>query len=85
MAKRILIGAIVGALFTAIDGAVVGLITKAFFAEDDTWRVVGLWTFCFALVGAILGAIVGALWKALASRLMLRAPTDLTETESSER
>ncbi|MBI3410690.1 MAG: hypothetical protein HY040_20325 [Planctomycetes bacterium] len=81
MPKRILLGALIGALFTAVDGAVVGLFAKLFFAEDDTWRVVGLWTFCFAVVGAILGGMLGGFWKSLAQRLVLRTPPDLPDTE----
>ena len=76
MAKRILFGAILGGLFTAIDGALVGLIVKLFFDPDDTWSVVGMWAFIFAVVGAILGGILGATWKSLVKRLTLRAPND---------
>src|SRR5262249_35098450 len=82
MFKRILLGALIGALFTAVDGAVVGVLAKAFFAEDDTWRVVGLWTFCFAVVGAILGALLGGFWTSLVERLMLRTPPESPDRET---
>jgi hypothetical protein len=81
MPKRILLGALIGGLFAAVDGAIVGLIAKIFFDPDDTWRVVGMWTFFFALIGAILGGLLGMGWKSLVKQMMLRPPQDVPDSE----
>lgn len=76
MPKRILLGAIIGGLFCAIDGAIVGVIAKLFFDPGEAWHVIGMWTFYFALVGSILGGTLGALWKAIVRRIRLLPPVE---------
>jgi hypothetical protein len=81
MPKRIFLGGLIGGLFTAVDGAIVGLIVKFFFAADDTWWLVGMWAFYFAVVGAVLGGILGMFWKTLVQQLTLRPPLDMPTSD----
>lgn len=62
--KAIVVGGLIGAAVTSIDGAILG-----FFVASDAKEILN-WTLGFAVGGAILGAALGALLM----RLSLRPP-----------
>lgn len=76
--KGLVVGALVGALLTSIDGAVLGL----FFSEParaGRWLEGALrWAGYFALGGGALGALTGAVCAACFARLVLPPPTNDT-------
>lgn len=81
MAKRIFLGAIIGGLFAAVDGVIVGVFAKLFFTDNETsWWVVGMLAFYFTLTGSILGAMLGAGWKSIIKQFMLVPPAETKDS-----
>jgi hypothetical protein len=69
----VVIGALVGAVSTALDGAVIGALSANPSGAARLEKALR-WAGYFAAAGAFLGAIVGLLARAILPRLVLRPP-----------
>jgi hypothetical protein len=73
--RWVLTGALIGAVFTAPDGAILGPLldnTPGLSVLEKVLR----WAVYFAAGGAALGAIIGGIARVLAPRLVLKPPDE---------
>ena len=71
-----LVGAALGGIFTAIDGAVIGILVVIFSESGGGLNVVLEWAALLGLCGAVAGAGLGSGFIALASRMTLPPPEE---------
>ena len=70
--KGILIGVLVGASLTSIDGAILGALFGTTPTDGERVETVLHWAGSFAIAGAVIGGFVGGLLALFAHRLVLK-------------
>jgi hypothetical protein len=79
----VIIGALGGGIFAALDGAILGAVLGGTGVDEAGPADAALrWAGYFAAAGVLLGGVVAGVARAIAPRLVLRPPGDV-ETNSS--